>query len=172
MTKNKNIINRIGKLKMMAKRGEPNERIVAKKKLKELYLKYDFNKNKLSEKSSRKKRILKMENWTDYLDISIHCIYSIRPNIKIRGNENLKQVIVYLTQYEYQQFKKQFNRYWNLYLKERHAFLCAFLIKNNLGITIENNSTETLDEKTLSIINYLEIIKVANINLKRIEQHN
>jgi hypothetical protein len=166
MTKRQKLIELVKKLNEMALRGEPNERLVAKKKLDEITKKYKVKIDKLTSVNS-KKRIFKLVSYTDEKDILVHSILDTNPDAKLLGNEHLRQIYATLTDEEYKTVKEKFNFYWNEYLKERNALLAAFILKNDIGIV--DSQEEEMEKDISAIINYMDVLSSTKFNQKKLK---
>jgi len=162
MTRKEKLIELIMKLRVMADRGTPNERVSAQNKLDNICEKYRININELLFPKSLKKRTFRLHSFTDEKDILIHCILDSVPESEVQGNETLRQIQVKLTDSKYKEVLDKFNHYWSLYQKERDALLTAFIIKNNIGIIDNSSSEKEINQDVESIIDYLSVVKQEN----------
>lgn len=162
MTRKEKLIELIMKLRVMAERGTPNERVSAQNKLDNICEKYRINIDELLFSKTLKKRTFRLHSFTDEKDILVHCILDSAPESEIQGNATLRQIQVKLSDCMYKEILDKFNHYWSLYQKERDALLTAFIIKNNIGIIDSSASEKEIDQDVESIIDYLNVVKQGN----------
>jgi hypothetical protein len=166
-TKRQKLIELAKKLNEMALKGEPNERLVAKKKLNEISKKYNINFDKITTSVNCKKRVFKLKSYSDEKDILVHSILDTNPDVKLFGNEQLRQIYATLSDEEFKNVKEKFSFYWNEYLKERDALLAAFILKNDIGIVASKNDEE-MDKDVTAIINYMDNLSPKKFNQKKL----
>jgi len=166
-TKRQKLIELAKKLNEMALKGEPNERLVAKKKLNEISEKYNINFDKFTISVNCKKRVFKLKSYSDEKDILVHSIIDTNPDVKLFGNEQLRQIYATLSDEEFKNVKEKFSFYWNEYLKERDALLAAFILKNDIGIVASKNDEE-MDKDVTEIINYMDNLSPKKFNQKKL----
>lgn len=165
MTKRQKLIELAKKLREMALKGTPNERIVAKKKLDEISVKYKIDIEKLFYPITRKKRVFKLGSFLDEKDLIVHSIIDTFPEAQITGNEQLRQIHVLLSDAEYKEVNEKFCFYWDLYLKEREALLSAFIIKNDIGIVDRDNEIE---QDINSVVEYMNLVRTTKYKQKQL----
>lgn len=137
------------KVKELAERGDSGERDVAKTKLEKLLKKYGL-KLKDVELQNKNKRIFRIVNKEDCVNIISQTIWDVAPKVDIKQSTRKLEVYCSLTSEEYIEVCEKFNYYWNLWCKEKKQFLTAFIIKNKLGTEGQSSKGEKLDEETIA----------------------
>ena len=127
----KKIKDLLQKVKSLADKGDAGERDNAKKILNKLLLKDHILKFDISK---YKKRTFKLADFQDCKTIMAHCILDTLSNASIDGSKSKKELYVKLTDEQYIDVCQKFNHYYIEFVKQREAFIKAFIIKNNLGI--------------------------------------
>ena len=150
----------INKLKVMAKRGEPNERKIAKVKLKEFEIKYRKKSNVNNTNEVRRKRIFKVHNWHESKNILFQIIREIEPKLKITGIKKENKISIAATNLEYNTISKLFDFYWKAYLIEKEIFTKSYILKNVMQINSDNYMFKKTDNEEIdSILKYIYAIK-------------
>ncbi|OFY87773.1 MAG: hypothetical protein A3F72_02725 [Bacteroidetes bacterium RIFCSPLOWO2_12_FULL_35_15] len=162
---NNNLFELIAKLRTMATRGgTPAERAIASIKLQELSVKYNINLDEYFIPVPKKKRVIKVADWSDSKNIMVHCILDTVPSAHIEGNDYGKKLIVSLSDKEYNEVIAKFAHYHESFLKEKDALLQAFILKNNLGVENCEASDEEKDGDIDAILKYISIIENNQLN--------
>lgn len=152
----------ISKVKSLADNGEAGEKETAKRKLTELLIKYNIKK---FDESKYKNRSFKLADFNDCKIIMVHCILDTLKNAKIEGNTRKKELYCKLTDEQYIDVCQKFNHYYPEFIKQREAFIKAFIIKNNLGIIEGENNTHKEEIESIRSI-------YSSINANRYNQKN
>lgn len=153
LDKIKSLLNKVNAL---AERGIDGEKDAARKKLKVLLEKYGIALKEI-QANKRIKREFSLKNKTDCLDIFQHCVYVCAPKVKVFVYTYSCKAFCSLTPEEFVAVSEKFRYYWKLYEKQKAQFLHAFLIKNNLSVSNEDN-----DNPTLSDVETKELMKLVS----------
>jgi len=161
----KRIKDLIKKVRVLAERGEKNERDVAKVKLAELMEKYQLTK---FEESKSKKRSFKLIDFCDCKTIMVHCILDTNATTTIDGSLQKKELYCNLTDEEYVNVCEKFNHYYPEFVNQREAFMKAFILTNDLGIV--DGECETQEEDINNIKNMMQNVRATNYKSNKLLQ--
>lgn len=153
----KKIKELIKKVRVLAERGEKNEKEVALCKLKELMAKYQIKK---FEESKHKKRVFKLVDFGDCKTIMVHCILDTNPKTSVDGSKQKKELYCTLTDEEYINVCEKFNHYYPEFVKQREVFVKAFIVANNLGII--DGESDVSEDVVNEIKDMLSNVKATN----------
>ena len=125
------------KIKELATRGEDNERDVAQNKLETLILKYGLSFEDICETTSLK-RIFKVHNNTDCVDLLSQCIWDVNPTAPVSKVSSKKQVLATLTSSQFIEVSEKFEYFWSLYIKQRDEYLNKLRDEFFVGFIVKN----------------------------------
>lgn len=136
------------KVQALAERGIEGEKENAKEKLKILLAKYNVSLSEII-KNRKTKREFSLKNTGDCAEILLHCILDTEPKAKVWITPSLRKTTVWLNPQQFITVTEKFKYYWKLYETQKKQFLHAFLVKNNLGIDLNVDCSDTMTEQEI-----------------------
>lgn len=147
------INNLIAKVAKLAERGVDGEKQSAINKLNQLCLKYGIEYVGLDELES-KVRTFKYSTF-ESKTILAHCIWDAIPDVDIQGDSSIKSLFVICTLSQFVEIKERYKHYYKIYKEECKTFMTAFILKNNIGVKIDNENTETKSKEDVVKLNVM-----------------
>jgi hypothetical protein len=131
----------IKKLAYMSKAGsEKGERESAKNKLNEVCMKYGIDYEDVDDLESSTKSFKYANNESKYL--LSHCIWDVLPEAEITSESKTRELFVVANLSQQIEIAERYKHYWKAYRKEKETFATAFVLKNNIGVKINNEPSE------------------------------
>ncbi len=161
----------VSKLKAMVEKGEKGEREVANAKLKEILKKYNLTEIGVLQPLV-KNYVFKVSDWHDHLNLLVQCIQDTKPGVSMDGDKRGKKLFVELNDIEYLEVMEKINFYWEEYTRLRTSVFAAFVLKNNIGISGNNEEACKNEFNIDEIVEYMKVINekpFKDSNQKKLE---